>query len=264
MSDDAERAAAIAAAADSPELQRTLAALQSQGNIRGCQVNPARDHLQALQNLIGWTIGGYDTRPKPETAAQKHADSMLILLQYQQPEAATVASADGGPPRVCMYDYLCHTLFGIPMKPVGPDTVAPTIVDLDGNVLTATWLEADWNQYEASCRHRPEPVFAPNRYPYQVPEVQHSAHAHELQCRAQHWILWYHHFPWEELNNRPDEEIERDVNREVTAAARHAGYDHVDYIWYRNPAMSVPDMFHVQVFWIIPFEEARKQSDSCI
>jgi hypothetical protein len=41
-----------------------------------------------------------------------------------------------------------------------------------------------------------------------------------------------------------------------TSEAKSYGFDRVDYVWYRNPAASVPDMFHVQesrrIYWEKP------------
>ena len=76
----------------------------------------------------------------------------------------------------------------------------------------------------------------------------------ELQSVAQHWLLWYLHFPWEELRDYPDQQIDDDVRCAVLLAARERGFETVDYVWYRNPGASVPDVFHVQVFWIVPTE----------
>lgn len=247
-----EEQAAIQEAGNSPDLLRALQALTAEGqDIRGCRVNPERAHLQALQNLVEWTIGGYDTRPVPETLALKETDRLNILLRYRQPPDP------GNPPRVAMYNYLCDTLFHVPMRKVGPEVKAPTFQDLKGNVVAADWVEADWQKFrrEESTREGrlPAPVFAANRYPYQLPV---RPGLHELQRRAQHWIMWYFHFPEDPLPNPSDEVIDNDVRRELRATVSAAGFSRADYIWYRNPSMSVPEVFHVQVFWIIPNSES--------
>jgi len=239
--EDPEAIALTEAAAHSLDLQRSLEVLTADTvDVRGCMVNPERGHLQALQNVLSWTIGGFDTRPVAAAAEQKHKDRLQILLSYRQPMDA------GSPPVVRMYDYLCDTLFGIPMQPVGPDVVVPEFLDLEGKVVKGSWV-ADFRQIES----RPSPVFATNRYPYQLPERPGEA-LHPLQRTAQHWILWYFHFPGEQVPDFPDEQIDEDVRREVLATVRSHGFRRCDYIWYRNPAASVPEMFHVQVFWIVP------------
>ena len=209
-------------------------------------MNPDRAHLQALQHLLGWTIGGYDTRPTPEAAQLKQADRLSILLHYRQPDDF------GDPPRVTHYDYLCDTLFDIPMKPVGPEVRKLQFENLEGQIVDAQWTEADWDTFKAQGLQRPSPVFAANRYPYQLPEHSQKEGSHAWQRRAQHWILWYFHFPWEDLADPTDAQIERDVRKKLQALLDTTEFTHADYIWYHNPSMSVPEVFHVQVFWIVP------------
>jgi len=237
-------------AGSSPDFLRTLEELTRTDGpaIRGCQVNPDRAHLQALQNMLIWIIGGYDTRPTPEAAELKQRDRLEILLHYRQPQDLLNASA----PRVAHYDYLCETLFGIPMKYVAPEVVQPQFQNLEGVVVNASWTEADWDGFKAAGLARPAMVFAANRYPYQVPEYSQREQAHKWQKRAQHWILWYFHFPWEELHDPGDAQIDEDVRSSLQAQLDLEHFTSADYIWYRNPGMSVPEVFHVQVFWSVP------------
>lgn len=246
---DPDIRAALVQAGESPEFQQSLAQLTAVGqSVRGCGVNPDRAHLQALHNLLGWTIGGYDTRPTEDGTERKSRDRLRVLLRYRQP------ADPGTPPRVAMYDYLVETLFAIPMKKVGQDVVAPPFIDLDGETVTADWHEADWDVFTATNRPRPSPVFQANRYPYQLQDMTLRSDAHEYQKRAQHWILWYFHFPWERVTDQDpgDACIDADVRAELAAEVKQAGFECVDYIWYRNPGMSVPDVFHVQVFFVVP------------
>eukprot|EP00439_Symbiodinium_sp_Y106_P023301 s3648_g2.t2 len=239
--EDPEAQALTAAAWESPDFQRAAEVLTTPSSgVRGCPVNPERGHLQALQMAVEWTLGGFDTRPVPEAAEKKQRDRLEILLHYRQPEEEA-----GMKPRVRMYDYLCDTLFHVPMKIVGPEVVIPEFRDLDGQLVKPVWMEADF----CGGFERPKPVFAANRYPYQLPERPGKS---RLQQRAQHWLLWYLHFPWEEVADFPDDVIDQDVRRELMTIVHSEGFEKVDYIWYRNPAASVPEVFHVQVFWIIP------------
>lgn len=105
----------------------------------------------------------------------------------------------------------------------------------------------------------------------------------EWDPTVHHWILWY----WHDERHHPlapnisSDEINRDVrhelknlfvNRMMVSSSDHAEpqaeeeegekpkkHNHnqrkkkqhiwIQYVWYRNPSPSVPDLFHVQVFW---------------
>lgn len=213
-------------------------------SVRGCKVNPDRIHLQALQNLTGWTIGGFRTRPTLELAAQKNEDRLLVLLSYRQEHPPAT------PPRVAMYDYLCESIFGVPMQQsVMRDELAEIrYQDHDGNLHTPNWREPDWDAH--GTKEPLEPKFLPNKYPYQVPVLDPDAHW--MQRQAQHWLLWFFHFPWESLPDPADEVVDAAIRKRLQELVRVEGFEQVDYIWYKNPHISVPDMFHVQVFWIVP------------
>ncbi|CAE8718278.1 unnamed protein product, partial [Polarella glacialis] len=71
----------------------------------------------------------------------------------------------------------------------------------------------------------------------------------------------YFHFPSEPLPNLSDSLINEDVRGELRKTVKAEGFGRADYIWYRNPFASVPEMFHVQVFWIVP--EAAVLSEGC-
>lgn len=236
--DDPEVLSAIQKAATSSSVLRAVARLTAEGEpIRGCQVNPDRAHLQALQSMVGWTVGGYDTRPTDESMRRKQDDRLHVLVTYLQPPIDPTAA-----PQVAMYDYLCDTIFGVPMRAIGREVVAPDYLDESGKIIKPRWVEADWEKFRISAPTlRLAPALRPNRYPYQLPAV--GGHL------ARHWVLWYFHVLGEDLPNPSDEEIEADLLTSLLLAARAEGFESFDYIWYRNPAMSVPDMFHVQVFW---------------
>ena len=70
--------------------------------------------------------------------------------------------------------------------------------------------------------------FRDNEFPYDI-EGRHS-------------VLWYgtsqQPYSFEEINKDVQSEIERVV-----------GNDQFDFAWYVNPKMTIPEFFHVQVFW---------------
>lgn len=72
-------------------------------------------------------------------------------------------------------------------------------------------------------------VFRDNEFPYNT--------------QGHHSVLWY----GTEVQPYGISEINEDIDREVRAAiGDDADYD---YGWYVNPKMTVPEFFHVQVFW---------------
>jgi hypothetical protein len=72
-------------------------------------------------------------------------------------------------------------------------------------------------------------VFQPNEFAYNIQS-------------GQHWVLWYGSMTQE----CTDEEITKDIDFSLRKMHPDENYD---FAWYVNPKMSVPDLFHVQVFW---------------
>lgn len=86
----------------------------------------------------------------------------------------------------------------------------------------AAW--SDVLQGSSPCRRKYH--FAPNTFPYDVPEGTH------------HYVLWL------PSATAVDDDI---VNRYCMEAVSALGG--CDFVWYVNPKMTVPDIWHVQVFW---------------
>jgi hypothetical protein len=72
--------------------------------------------------------------------------------------------------------------------------------------------------------------FAPNEFPYDL-------------VQGNHWILWY------PVLTKPysDREISADIAQQLDELLH--GSTEYDFAWYVNPKMTVPEYFHVQVFW---------------
>jgi len=207
--------------------------------IRGGQVDHARPFLQAPHNSLGWTLSGYSTRPTQEIIDRKTEDFKRAISDYRQ---LTLQYPDGTEEEdTSMYPYLCDVIFGVPSCSCEPKDLV-------------------WDNFEG-----PTVSFDANVYPYQFKTVATTGTKEIDSC--QHWNLWYLHTPPDqEIKDPSDEEIDADVRRELAnvvqnnhkkwfslekTARRH---HKVDYVWYRNPGMSVPDLFHVQVFWKVPAE----------
>lgn len=74
-------------------------------------------------------------------------------------------------------------------------------------------------------------VFQPNNFPYDV--------------KGNHWLLWYGC----KCQSHTSEEINDHVCSEVNKIVSKFENLTFDYIWYINPKMSLPEFFHVHVFW---------------
>ena len=73
-------------------------------------------------------------------------------------------------------------------------------------------------------------VFVKNEYPYDVP------------VNTKHYVLWYSHYSF----SRDDNKINKDIYDSLYKLLKHRNFE---FIWYENPKMSIPDIYHVQVFW---------------
>jgi hypothetical protein len=69
----------------------------------------------------------------------------------------------------------------------------------------------------------------PNRFPYRVPEGTH------------HYIMWY-------LDSK-DKLSDRVITRDIAEELESMGHNHFEFVWYENPKMTIPDVYHIQVFF---------------
>jgi hypothetical protein len=74
-----------------------------------------------------------------------------------------------------------------------------------------------------------EIAFLPNKFPYQTPP------------ETKHWILWL--YPGVLTS---DEDVALEIEKRLKELLGHNRYD---FIFYENPKMTLPDVYHLQVFW---------------
>ena len=74
-------------------------------------------------------------------------------------------------------------------------------------------------------------VFLPNKYPYNV--------------SGNHWVLWYGCRDRVHSSDEINEHIQIELVK-ITSKYQNVLFD---YIWYVNPKVSIPEFFHVHVFW---------------
>jgi hypothetical protein len=127
--------------------------------------------------------------------------------------------AEVGNKWISTLDYIAHTVFGAACQ-IRPSSGACFVRPEDKSVLSGS-----------------SPVFLPNSFPYATQE-------------GNHWVLW---FPTA-TQTVSDDEITTVIGCFIesllvptddgkTEAPRF------EFVWYINPKMSVPEYFHVQVFW---------------
>ena len=51
---------------------------------------------------------------------------------------------------------------------------------------------------------------------------------------------------WYTYQDIPDNEINNDIDNSLYELMGHKNFE---FVWYENPKMSVPEIYHVQVFW---------------
>ncbi len=75
-------------------------------------------------------------------------------------------------------------------------------------------------------------VFAPSLFPYALP------------AGTNHYILWYVY------NNCNDDIDDEEINGRIKNSLQSSlGHSDFEFAWYKNPKPTVPQFWHVQVFW---------------
>lgn len=72
-------------------------------------------------------------------------------------------------------------------------------------------------------------VLAPNQFPYQLPPG------------SNHYVMWFSYRPL-------DVEITAHIDECLLESLGHGRFE---FVWYENPKMTIPDIYHVQVFWTL-------------
>ena len=77
----------------------------------------------------------------------------------------------------------------------------------------------------------PQRRFERNTFAYQA-----------LAPETKHFIMWYTFGP----PALTDEQITSDIEHDIKV---RIGHNNFEFVWYENPKMSVPGLYHLQVFW---------------
>jgi len=74
--------------------------------------------------------------------------------------------------------------------------------------------------------------FERNQFPYDVP------------AGTRHFVMWYTC----DSSNLTEELINSHIEGSIWD---WIGHNRFDFVWYENPKMTIPEIFHVQVFWTV-------------
>ena len=213
----------------------------SNNNGRGSGSNPGGDgtvaHVPVLPPLVfdadaeGMMLGPPWNRRIPSdkaVLALLHANAPWIPGEHQirpSPETLELKAVQMDTAErfyTTMSDYVYDLIFNFPtkMEPDGKLSAAAPPPGRGGGGGGSGGV-AGWEKKK---------VFAPNEFPYALSEGSH------------HHIMWYSYAP-------PHDLTEHDVNADITAALSGVVRGGFEFVWYENPKMTIPGIYHVQVFW---------------
>jgi hypothetical protein len=136
------------------------------------------------------------------------------------------------------------------------DMIRPTPEKLDYKRNKLSEIELEWNsyfdfilnhvfqqKYDYNIENKkyipnlqnllPEYVFIPSDFPYQIPEY------------ANHYVLWNSKY---NINYNFDDEIINNIlYQNIKNILQNENFD---FVWYKNPKPTIPEFYHIQVFWI--------------
>ena len=101
------------------------------------------------------------------------------------------------------------------------DYILSSIFDIDTSLTSEGKLQA-------KTPDKKEFRFVKNIFPYQLPD------------NTNHYIMWYTFTP-------SDDVINQNIYDEIFKLLDHKNFQ---FVWYENPKMNIPGLYHVQVFWI--------------
>jgi len=65
---------------------------------------------------------------------------------------------------------------------------------------------------------------------------------YDIHPDTRHYIMWYTCD-----NDLTDKDINKDIRNSIYNIVKS---DKFKFVWYENPKMSIPEIYHIQVFWI--------------
>lgn len=174
------------------------------------KVDSCKENLAKLNVDYKWIPGENDVRPTPEGTNLANAPVLTIFSEIQRKHYHMAYIRQTFATEA---DFVLKMTLGLPSKRVK-----------GLHVVNRTDLPR-------------KKVFQENMFPYQVCLLKLLRLTPQTQ--GKHYIMWYTYTP-------PDEEITKDIDEAIQEIVGHANYK---FVWYVNPKMTIPEVFHVQVFW---------------
>jgi len=163
-----------------------------------------------------WIPGEHQIRPSEETLDRKKVQMSLVDIEYAS-----------------LTDYILRIVFKFQC----------TIDVVSGKMRVACPWE-DWAHAKAAVGSDDEvaaetlppalKVFQANEFPYRLSDGSH------------HFIMWYLRRPPELTEDCINADIADNLQQHLGRSSSGVGFE---FVWYENPKMSVPGVYHVQVFW---------------
>jgi hypothetical protein len=135
--------------------------------------------------------------------------------------------------------------------------IRPTPENLEFKIKKIKEIESEWNSYFDFILYHvfkenyffnnenkkqilnyenldlPEYVFLPSDFPYQITE------------NTNHYVLWNSKF---NINYDFNDNIINDIlYKKIKEIVNNNNFD---FVWYKNPKPTIPEFYHIQVFWI--------------
>jgi hypothetical protein len=135
------------------------------------------------------------------------------------------------------------------------DTIRPSKSDLDEKIIMTHNINKYWlsikdyikNEFfKVPCVEKNGIKFVENNININEWIFDSSKFRYNLIQEANHYILWNTKYPFDKDFD------DNTINKQIEAFLQEKlNHDNFDFAWYKNPKPSIPEYFHVQVFWII-------------
>jgi hypothetical protein len=134
------------------------------------------------------------------------------------------------------------------------DTIRPTQEDLHNKLFLIEEVNKNWLSIKdyVECQFFKKPYIEKNGIKFNKDKdfeewiFDSSKFRYNLIPESNHYVLWNTKYTF---NKDFDDAL---INKQIeTFLQVQLNHNNFDFAWYKNPKPSIPEYFHVQVFWII-------------